>query len=58
MRARGFGTASHSRDDGVPVLVASLDDLIRMKEAGWRTKDLLMATEYRVLADEINRREG
>jgi predicted nucleotidyltransferase len=44
--------------DGVPVLVASLDDLIRMKEAAGRTKDLLMATEYRVLADEISRREG
>jgi hypothetical protein len=40
---------------GLHVRVASLDHLIAMKEASGRTKDKLMATEYRVLADEIRR---
>jgi hypothetical protein len=39
--------------DGQPVFVASLDHLIAMKEASGRTKDKLMATEYRVLSDEL-----
>jgi hypothetical protein len=39
--------------DGEPVFVASLDHLIAMKEASGRTKDRLMATEYRVLSDEV-----
>ena len=39
--------------EGEPVLVASLDHLIAMKEASGRTKDKLMATEYRVLSDEL-----
>lgn len=38
--------------DGERVRVASLDHLIAMKEAAGRTKDKLMATEYRTLADE------
>jgi hypothetical protein len=38
---------------GVRVVVASLDHLIAMKEAAGRTKDKLMATEYRVLSDEL-----
>jgi hypothetical protein len=42
--------------EGVKILVASLDHLIAMKEAAGRTKDMLMATEYRVLADEIRKR--
>jgi hypothetical protein len=37
---------------GHDVRVASLDHLIRMKEAAGRAKDKLMASEYRVLADE------
>jgi len=43
---------------GVAVRVASIDHLIAMKDAAGRTKDKLMATEYRVLADEIRRRES
>jgi hypothetical protein len=39
--------------EGEPILVASLDHLIAMKEASGRTKDKLMATEYRVLSDEL-----
>jgi hypothetical protein len=41
--------------DGRTVKVASLDHLIAMKEAAGRTKDKLMATEYRELADELRR---
>lgn len=40
---------------GREVRVASLDHLIAMKEAAGRTKDKLMATEYRELADEQRR---
>lgn len=42
----------------VRVPVASLDHLIRMKDAAGRTKDKLMATEYRMLADEARNAEG
>ena len=35
------------------IIVASLDHLIAMKEAAGRPKDKLMATEYRVLSDEL-----
>lgn len=34
--------------------VASLDSLIAMKEAAGRSKDKLMASEYRALADELH----
>jgi hypothetical protein len=37
---------------GRRVRVASLDHMIAMKDAAGRTKDQLMATEYRTLADE------
>jgi hypothetical protein len=43
---------------GFAVRVASLDHLIRMKDAAGRPKDRLMATEYRVLADERRSLEG
>lgn len=42
---------------GRTIRIASLDHLIGMKEAAGRTKDKLMATEYRTLADEIARRQ-
>lgn len=50
------------RDEGDELLVedlrirvASLDHLIAMKEAAGRPKDLLMASEYRVISDELRR---
>jgi hypothetical protein len=39
--------------EGEPIFVASLDHLIAMKETSDRTKDKLMATEYRVLSDQL-----
>jgi hypothetical protein len=39
--------------EGEHIFVASLDHLIAMKEASGRTKDKLMATEYRVLSDQL-----
>ena len=38
---------------GHDAVFASLDHLIAMKEAAGPTKDKLMATEYRVLSDEL-----
>ena len=40
---------------GVRVAVASLDHLIAMKEAAARPRDLLAASEYRVISDELRR---
>jgi hypothetical protein len=39
--------------EGERIRVASLDHLIAMKDASGRVKDQLMATEYRVLSDEL-----
>ena len=47
------GAGEPAEIEGEPILVASLDQLIAMKEASGRTKDKLMATEYRVLSDEL-----
>ena len=41
--------------EGIRICVATLDHLIAMKEAAGRPKDLLMASEYRVLSDELHR---
>jgi hypothetical protein len=43
---------------GVTIRIASLDHLIAMKEAAGRTKDKLMASEYRVISDLLRRPSG
>jgi hypothetical protein len=43
---------------GVTIAVSSIDHLIAMKVAAGRPKDKLMASEYKLLADEIRRRES
>lgn len=52
--------AAAKRDEawGVPIRVASLDDLIRMKGAAGRVKDKLMVEEYRELAEDQARRSA
>jgi hypothetical protein len=45
-------------DLGVPVLVASLRDLIRMKEASNRPKDIAQLPALRATLDRVRRRGG
>ena len=39
--------------DGNPIRVASIDHLIAMKEASGRAKDTVVATELRIISDEL-----
>jgi hypothetical protein len=50
--------ASVERIEGVEIRVASIDHLIAMKEAAGRTKDKLLATELRVISDELRAPRG
>lgn len=52
------GDSEAKEIEGFTVAICSIDHLIAMKESAGRNKDKLMATEYRVLADEIRRREA
>jgi len=58
---RGFDELFHNAIevdlDGWPVAVAALQDLIRMKLAAGRPKDLLMVEELGALQEEIDRRD-
>jgi hypothetical protein len=45
--------AVRSTIEGMPVLVASLDHLIAMKEASRRPHDLAVAAELRAISDEL-----
>ncbi len=56
--ARLRGDALLRDIDGRAVRFASIDHLIAMKDAAGRAKDKIAATELRVLADDIRRREG
>jgi hypothetical protein len=44
--------------DGFDVMVASLDDLIRMKQAAGRPKDLIEVEVLGALRDELERRRA
>jgi hypothetical protein len=44
--------------DGLTILVAGVDDLIRMKSASGRTKDMVHLEHLEALRDEIDRARG
>ena len=48
--------ATHFEYDRLPVMMASLDDVIAMKRAAGRPKDLLAIEHLAALRDEIDRR--
>jgi hypothetical protein len=54
------GAETMTAADGLQIRVASIDDLIRMKRASGRTKDLLQLEHLEALREEIERfrREG
>jgi hypothetical protein len=52
------GATSEVIDDGLTVLVASLDDIIDSKRAANRPKDLMALPYLESLRDEIRRQEG
>lgn len=57
MRSYDTMRAAAKREEvwGIPVLVASIDDLIRMKRAAGRAKDKLMAEELIAIAEAQRR---
>lgn len=49
--------AIHFEYDGLPVLIANLDDIVLMKRAAGRPKDLLAIEHLAALREEVDRRD-